>query len=203
MALMLESRELCAQCKAVDVTKYLSDKSEPDKLELGPFQDILRRSQSCQFCDLIIKSLGAAGNERHWERGKYPVETVYLGRYGHQVNEPRLEVWFDATSDTLPDGVWGHSTTLGQILPLLREQKHTEETEQDVSALVKHTACARIIGARLDYSVIRKWLADCEENHGAKCKPSSLSSVEDPPLMLIDVKKRCLVDKGCLKINGV
>ncbi|KFA45491.1 hypothetical protein S40293_10281 [Stachybotrys chartarum IBT 40293] len=164
--------QLCDTCQHVKLQDYLSDSTYPGTVELGSFQEIVKKDH-CPLCRLIIQVLSAHSAE-HWQAGIYPVEVCYLGRQNEQSDTPELEVWFNSTSETLPEGMWGHSTTLARILPLGR---------------------ARIVGDKVDITRIQGWMKSCASLHGLECNPPVLYNREKPSsdLLLIDVEKMRLV----------
>ncbi|KAI8660883.1 HET domain-containing protein [Fusarium keratoplasticum] len=172
---MDESNHICDACRAVDIAKYLSH-NDPISTPMGYFQDILK-NEDCTLCKLIVKALSVYARS-YWLPGKYPVEMCYLGRLSGNSTPGRIEVWFHATSKTLPDGIWGHFTVLGRI-------KCLESVEPPVLE-------------RLNYSLIRSWMDDCTTRHGPKCNPPGLSR-DCLPLILLDVKQMRLFksDRHC------
>ncbi|EEU42846.1 uncharacterized protein NECHADRAFT_84122 [Fusarium vanettenii 77-13-4] len=159
------SDDLCDTCRAVDVAKYLSHNG-PISTPMGYFQEILK-NEHCTLCKLIIKTLSVHAKS-YWRPGKYPSEMCYLGRLNRGPFPAEIEVWFHATSKTLPDGIWGHSTVLGRI-------KRVDSVEPRVFE-------------RLNYSLIRSWMHDCAAQHGPKCNPPGPSR-DSLPLLLLDVKR--------------
>ncbi|KAL6359738.1 hypothetical protein LRP88_07161 [Fusarium phalaenopsidis] len=99
---MDESNHICDTCRAANIAKYLSN-NDPISTPLGYFQDILK-NEDCTLCKLIVKALSVY-TRSYWQPGKYPVEMCYLGRFSGNSTPGRLEVWFHATSKTLPDGL--------------------------------------------------------------------------------------------------
>ncbi|KAF4986249.1 hypothetical protein FDECE_16050 [Fusarium decemcellulare] len=166
---MDEPQSLCKTCRKIDVAQYFSDK-DPGNTAIGNFQDILK-NESCTFCKLVIQALSVHATS-HWQPGKYPIEECYIGRYSGDSTAGRVEVWFHTTSKTLTDGRWGHSTVLGRI-------KCLDDTQP------------RLLGERLNHSLIRTWIVDCATHHGPKCNPPSSNS-DSLGLLLIDVKRMCL-----------
>ncbi|KAH7247928.1 heterokaryon incompatibility protein-domain-containing protein [Fusarium solani] len=172
---MDESNHICDTCRAVDIAKYLSN-NDPISTPLGYFQDILK-NEDCTLCKLIFKALSVY-TQSYWQPGKYPVEMCYLGRFSGNSTPGRIEVWFHATSKTLPDGIWGHYTVLGRI-------KCLDSVEPRVLQ-------------RLNYSLIRSWMDDCTTRHGPKCNPPGPNR-DYLPLILLDVKRMrlCKSDRHC------
>ncbi|KAJ3538980.1 hypothetical protein NM208_g5667 [Fusarium decemcellulare] len=181
---MDEPQSLCKTCQTIDIAQYFSDQ-DPGNTSIGNFQDILK-NESCTFCKLVIQAL-SVHTTRHWQPGKYPIEECYIGRYSGDLTPGRVEVWFDATSKTLPDGHWGHSTILGRI-------KCLDNTQP------------RLLGERLNYSLLRSWIDDCASHHGPKCNPSRSNS-DSLGLLLIDVKRmrlfQCDQDRPYLALSYV
>ncbi|KAJ4124393.1 hypothetical protein NW754_000090 [Fusarium falciforme] len=169
------SHDLCNACRAVDIAKYLSH-NDPISTPMGYFQDILK-NENCTLCKLVIKALSVYA-QSYWQPGKYPVEMCYLGRLSGNSSPGRIEVWFHATSKTLPDGIWGHRTVLGRI-------KYLDSVEPRVLE-------------RLNYSLIRSWVDDCTTRHGPKCNPPGPGR-DFLPLILLDVKQMRLFksDRHC------
>ncbi|KAH8658519.1 hypothetical protein BGZ61DRAFT_465758 [Ilyonectria robusta] len=158
------SHDLCNTCRAVNIAEYFSH-NDPVTTSMGHFQDILK-NENCTLCKLIVKALSVHAKS-YWQPGKYPIETCYLGRFSGNSTPRRVEVWFHATSKTLPDGIWGHSTVLGRI-------KCLDSLEPPLLE-------------RLNYSLIRSWMDDCATRYGPKCNPPG--SDESLPLLLLDVKR--------------
>lgn len=169
------SHDLCNACRAVNIAQYFSH-NDPVTTSMGHFQDILK-NENCTLCKLIVKALSVHAKS-YWQPGKYPIETCYLGRFSGNSTAGRVEVWFHATSKTLPDGIWGHSTVLGRIKCLDSVEPRLLE--------------------RLNYSLIRSWMDDCATRHGPKCNPPGSGSDSLPPLLL-DVKRMRLFksDRYC------
>lgn len=168
------SHDLCNTCRAVNIAEYFSH-NDPVTTSMGHFQDILK-NENCTLCKLIVKALSVHAKS-YWQPGKYPIETCYLGRFSGNSTPGRVEVWFHATSKTLPDGIWGHSTVLGRI-------KCLDSLEPPLLE-------------RLNYSLIRSWMDDCATRHGQKCNPPG--SDDSLPLLLLDVKRMRLFksDRYC------
>ncbi|KAI8662958.1 HET domain-containing protein [Fusarium sp. Ph1] len=176
---MDESNHICDTCRAANIAKYLSN-NDPISTPLGYFQDILK-NEDCTLCKLIVKALSVY-TRSYWQPGKYPVEMCYLGRFSGNSTPGRLEVWFHATSKTLPDGIWGHHTVLGRL-------KCLDSVEPRVLQ-------------RLNYSLIRSWMDDCTTRHGPKYNPPSPNS-DYLPLILLDVKRMrlCKNDRHCRSLS--
>lgn len=186
---MEKHSQLCDTCQRVKLENYFSLAEYPGTLELGPFQDIAKRDY-CPLCRLVIQALN--GHARHhWKTGIYPVEVCYLGRYDSKSSRPVLEVWFDSTSETLPKGMSGHSTTLAQIIPL-RQQPQQDEYEAG------STSSVELVGERVDFTRIQNWIRCCVSQHGPKCNAQKRQVVESPELrlLLIDVSSTKIVECG-------
>jgi hypothetical protein len=184
---MEQAGELCTACQAIDLRLYLFQDSYPGSVRLGPFQEI-RKRDNCTFCKLIVQAL-SSGPNGHWVEGAYPSEVCYLGRSSGRSHRPILEVWFDSTSETLPKGMFGHSTTHGEILAV----------NEDVSLIESRPAyTGRVVESSVNFSLLRSWLTECDKNHGKKCGTTE-KEVSFRGQYLIDVKRRCLVkcEKGC------
>ncbi|KAF4632992.1 hypothetical protein G7Y89_g5142 [Cudoniella acicularis] len=158
-------KELCDICQTIDLQQYLFQNLCPGAITLGPFQNILKKS-NCPLCRLIIQALNVNSAD-YWEKRKYPAEACYFGQQDGLSRPSVLEVWFDSTSETLPDGTFGHSTTLGEILLVSDDNKMSGRRPTNRGVL-----------------------------HGEKCqksksKPPSQGSY---PLILIDVERRRLVN---------
>ena len=177
--------QLCSICQDIDLQQYLFQDACPGTVTLGGFQDILKK-EKCSLCRLIIKALSANSRD-HWEKDIYPSEVCYLGRQDGRTQPSVVEVWFDSTSETLPKGMSGHSTTRGEILLV------TEESE---TLSRKPTNLGRQVGSQIDLALLREWLSNCESGHGEKCGGSARNdqSTEPHPLILVDVERRRLVE---------
>ena len=182
-----EHLKLCDICQHVRLVDYFSVGNYPGTVELGRFQDVAKRDR-CPLCKLVIQAL-SSHSRRHWKTGVYPVETCYLGRYDEKSNRPVLEVWFDSTSETLPDGMSGHITTLEQILPL--HQPLVQDTSE-----AREISRAQLVGEKADISRIQGWMKICASRHGPNCNPpkSYASEKSDLSLLLVDVRRMRLAE---------
>jgi hypothetical protein len=183
--------EFCDICQYIKLEDYFTQARYPGTVKLGCFQDIAKKDR-CPLCRLVIQSLNHH-SQKHWEAGMYPVEVCYLGRYNRKSNWPVLEVWFNSTSETLPQGMWGHCTTLSQIYSLRQSLVHSNV--QNMSK-AKEEGSYQLIGEKVDVSRIQSWLQNCSLLHGRRCNPSKLhiSKTSDLRLLLIDVKGMRLVE---------
>ena len=172
--------DLCSVCCAIDLKRHLFEKEYFGPVELGGFQDILQR-QHCALCRLIVRALSWSSTH-HWQPGKYPVETCYLGRQEGSSAPPALEVWFTATTSTLPDGVYGHHIVLGQILPLEVPLSKDRNMQEGV---------ARVLESKVNISIIQGWLNSCVRSHGPRCQPASQHPTG---LYLIDIEGMRIVE---------
>ena len=179
--------ELCDTCQEIKLEDYLYQANYPGTVELGRFQDVAKRNH-CSLCRLVIQGLNYH-SQQHWKSGIYPVEVCYLGRYDENSNRPIVEVWFNSTSESLPDGIWGHFTTLSQILLL-----HQQHGSSKARAIVH----AQLVGEKVDISRIRGWMENCACLHGPKCNPPQPHMIEslDSSLLLVDVKRMRLAVCG-------
>lgn len=180
---MATSPKLCDICRPIKLDDYFYQGKYPGTVELGPYQDIAKKDR-CLLCRLVIQALNGHSRD-HWKAGIYPVEVCYLGRCSGRSSLPVLDVWFNSTSDTLPDGMWGHSTTQCQI-NLLDAYPHVC-AEDESRAICR----ARIIGEKVDVSLIRRWMERCASFHGSNCNSLELhkSGKSGSRLLMIDVQK--------------
>lgn len=174
--------KLCDTCRHIKLEDYFYQAEYPGTVELGRFQDVAKKGR-CPLCRLVIQALNGYSRQ-HWKTGIYPVEVCYLGRYYEKQNHPVLEVWFDSTSKTLPDGMRGHCTTLSQLLPLDQPLGHSAS---EVGAI----GPARLVGEKADISRIRGWMNSCASFHGPNCNSpkSHINERPDLRLLLVDVKR--------------
>ncbi|KAI5458909.1 heterokaryon incompatibility protein-domain-containing protein [Mariannaea sp. PMI_226] len=181
---MEQNSMLCETCQHINLDNYLNQATSPGTVELGYFQDIAKKDD-CPLCRLVIQTLNCH-SRKHWKTGIYPVEVCYLGRYDETSTSPVLEVWFNSTSETLPDGMRGHSTTLGQILPLLPRFSSSHDANRSGS-----TSRVQLVGEKVDVSRIQRWMSSCASHHGLKCNPTKPQTREkaDVGLLLVDVKR--------------
>ena len=177
--------QLCIICQKINLQQYLFEDLSPGTITLGGFQDIAKKRE-CPLCRLIIQALGANSRD-HWEVGIYPSEVCYFGRQDGRSRPSILEVWFDSTSETLPEGIFGHSTTRGEILLVSDNSKAISR---------RPTNFGRRIGSQIEMSVLRGWLSSCATIHGDKCEglKTKDSSTSTKPLILVDVVHRRLVE---------
>lgn len=177
--------QLCSICQKIDLQQYLFEDLSPGTITLGGFQDIVKKSE-CPLCRLIIQALSANSRD-HWEAGIYPSEVCYFGRQDGRSRPSIVEVWFDSTSETLPKGIFGHSTTRGEILLVSDDSKPISR---------RPTNLGRRIGSQIEMSILRGWLSSCEAIHGDKCEgPKSKDlSTSTMPLILVDVVHHRLVE---------
>jgi hypothetical protein len=136
---------------------------------------------------LVIQALSVHAQD-YWRPGKYPIEMCYLGRFNKTLVPAALEVWFDATSETLPDGISGHHTVLGRI-----KSQDTIQACKDATAGRKTQA---LLLEDVDYSLVRGWIEDCTNHHGTKYNPPSFDSSKSLSLLLVDAKRIRLVECG-------
>jgi hypothetical protein len=87
--------------------------------------------------------------------------------------------------------MWGHSTTLGQILPLQRP--HLRPASR--TGAICH---AQLVEEKVDISRIRGWMKSCASLHGPNCNPQKrqTSGKSDLGLLLVDVKRTRLAECG-------
>ncbi|KIM96766.1 hypothetical protein OIDMADRAFT_204534 [Oidiodendron maius Zn] len=177
--------ELCSICQKINLQQYLFEDLSPGTITLGGFQDIAKKSE-CPLCRLIIQALGANSRD-YWDAGIYPSEACYFGRQDGRSRPSILEVWFDSTSETLPEGICGHITTRGEILLVSDNSKAISR---------RPTNPGRPIGSQIEMSVLRGWLSSCETCHGDKCEGLKTKdpSASTKPLILVDVVHRRLVE---------
>ncbi|KAN0108840.1 Heterokaryon incompatibility protein (HET) domain containing protein [Hyaloscypha variabilis] len=178
---MEQEGPLCIACQTLDLRLYLFQDAHRGSIELGSFQEILKRD-NCSFCKMIVQALSYKP-KGYWVEGVYPSEVCYIGRRRANSHRPILEVWFDSTSETLPKGMFGHSTTHGEILAVDDEAGLTESRPEYTG---------RVVESSVNFSLLRSWLTECDKNHGEKCRITA----KNAPLRgqyLIDVKRRCLV----------
>ncbi|KFY24758.1 hypothetical protein V491_02032 [Pseudogymnoascus sp. VKM F-3775] len=176
--------ELCIVCRDIDLRQYLFQDLCPGTVKLGEFQDIMKRKH-CPLCRVIMRAL-YVNSEDYWKEGIYPVESCYLGRYDKLLRPSILEVWFTSDSTTLPKGIYGYNTTLGEIILVSNGTQGLENTPINPG---------RIVGPSVDMAVLRGWLSNCENRHGEKCEGTRTlvpPGITDSQL-LIDVNKGCLV----------
>lgn len=187
MGKMDKHSELCDICQHITLEDYLYQANYPGTVELGRFQDIAKKDR-CPLCKLVIQALNSHSRQ-HWKVGIYPMEVCYLGRYDEKSNRPVLEVWFDSTSETLPDGMWGHSTTLSHILPLSQPLVHS-------TTKAGATGRAQLLGEKVDISRIRGWMKSCDSLHGPHCNTPKPCTGKKPDfgLLLIDVRRMRLAE---------
>lgn len=176
--------ELCVVCRDIDLTQYLFHDSCVATVRLGEFQDILKRKH-CALCKIIIRALYVS-SEDHWKEGIYPMETCYLGRHDKLSKSPILEVWFTSDSTTLPKGMYGFATTIGAVISVSDGTNGLEDTSANLG---------RTVETSVDMAVLRGWLSNCENRHGAKCEGTrtAVPSGTTDSKFLIDVNKGCLV----------
>ncbi|KAH6646792.1 heterokaryon incompatibility protein-domain-containing protein [Truncatella angustata] len=179
--------KLCDTCQHVKLEDYLYQAKYPGTVELGRFQDVAKKSD-CPLCRLVIQALNIYSRQ-YWKAGVYPVEVCYLGWHVEKSNQPVLDVWFNSTSETLPDGMWGHSTTLGQIIPLYQPLAHTASE----AGVIGRT---QLVGEKIDISRLRGWMNSCASFHGPNCNPPKLHITERPDLrlLLVDVRRMRLAE---------
>lgn len=174
------SEMLCSRCQHLDLRRFLIEHEDPEPAVLGDFQEISQR-ENCTFCQLIIRAL-SAHSQGYWQEKIYPIEKCYLGRALGISGTSRLVTWFDATSSTLPPGIFGHNTTSGEILLLEEKADLRQSIQAGLARPVKET--------RTDFSLIRKWIDSCEKHHGPGC---CLEPYKPTYIRLIDVERMCLV----------
>ena len=186
---MKNNLELCDICQEINLEDYLYRADYPGTVELGCFQDVAKKNH-CPLCRLVIQALNCHSRQ-HWKSGIYPIEVCYLGRYNGKSKRLVLEVWFNSISETLPDGMWGYSTTLSQILPLQQQLMHD-------TSKARISAFTQLIGEKIDISRIRDWMQNCASLHGSKCNPHKLHFSEnlDLGLLLVDVRKMRLAERS-------
>lgn len=174
--------KFCDICRNITIEDYIFQAEYPGTVELGPFQNITKKSR-CPLCRLVIQALNVHSRQ-HWQTGIYPVEVCYLGRFDGVSNQPCLEVWFTSNSQTLPDGMWGHSTTLAQILPL------------DAADGPGTTGRVQLVGEKIDISRIQGWTKSCASLHGPNCNPPKphMSDAPGLGLLLVNVRRMRLVE---------
>ncbi|KAK8085481.1 HET-domain-containing protein [Apiospora hydei] len=182
---METSPELCDICRHIKLEDYFSQAEYPGTVELGPFQDIDKKKDRCLLCRLVVQALNGHSRD-HWKPGVYPVEVCYLGRYSGRTNQVVLDVWFNSTSETLRDSSWGYDTTQCQILSV--QPCRPVCTEDDDAGAISR---GRILGEKVDLTLIRGWLERCTSSHGPKCNNNPrpyTREVPGPRLLLIDVQ---------------
>ncbi|KAI3340374.1 HET-domain-containing protein [Ustulina deusta] len=172
------ARELCFRCRSINIAAYLDDQDYPGTVELGPYQEILSRKH-CSFCMLVIQALSFNATE-YWRAGEYPVEKCCLGKMNGESSPPALDVWFDSTSQTLPNGM-GHHTTQAQIMPLYSASIH-----QNLS--YGSNRFGRFVGAQIDIALVRTWINNCIDDHGSQCISNHVTSSDGFELLVIDVE---------------
>lgn len=179
---MEKNLQRCDTCRYIKLEDYFYRVDYPGTVVLGRFQDVAKKD-GCLLCRLAIQALNSH-SRKHWKADIYPVEVCYLGRYDEKPNRPVLEVWFNSTSETLPDGMSGHSTTLAQILPLHQPLVQNARTAGAISR-------AQIVGEKIDIPRIRGWMESCASLHGPNCNPPKphISERPDFGLLLVDVKR--------------
>lgn len=177
-------RELCNICQKINLQQYLFSDLCPGTITLGGFQEIFKKSK-CSLCRLIIQALNA-NSRPYWKAGAYPTEVCYWGRQDGRNRPSILEVWFDSTSETLPKGMSGHSTTHGEILLLRSDSKDMSRRPINLGMRV---------GSHIDMHLISGWLKTCETTHGDKCESEKHKGLQTTtkPLILIDAAHRRLV----------
>ncbi|KAK8044395.1 hypothetical protein PG993_004419 [Apiospora rasikravindrae] len=183
---MESSPELCEICGHIRLQDYFSQAEYPGTVELGPFQDIFSKKNRCPLCKLVIQTLNGHSRD-HWKTGIYPVEVCYLGRYSGRTHHSVLDVWFSSTSETLRNSSWGYDTTQSQILPI--QQCRTVCTGYNEKEAI---GCGRVLGEKVDISLIRGWMERCASSHGLKCNSNSrpyTGEVSGPKLLLIDAQR--------------
>lgn len=184
---MEKNLELCATCQEIKLEDYFFEANYPGTVELGHFQDVAKRNH-CSLCRLVIQALNNHSRQ-HWKSSIYPIEVCYLGRFNEKSNRPVLEVWFNSTSETLPDGMWGYSTTLSQILPLHQQPVHD-------ATKARASDRAQLVGEKVDVPRIRGWMKSCASLHVPDCNPPRFHMSEDldTSLLLVDVRRMRLAE---------
>ncbi|KAI4602584.1 hypothetical protein KJ359_007799 [Pestalotiopsis sp. 9143b] len=99
--------------------------------------------------------------------------------------------WFDSTTDTLPSDVSGYSTTVAEII-------RTSYTQAFAHGVIQADTLkyARLLGEKVDLSLIRGWIGQCALSHGSQCDlpRSQLSEQPSMKLLLVDVQRLALVE---------
>ncbi|KAI1875380.1 hypothetical protein JX265_004438 [Neoarthrinium moseri] len=182
-----ESQQLCSRCRSLNVTAIFESKSL-DTVELGAYQVILS-NKDCPFCMLVIHAL-SPGATKSWKPGEYPVEMCYLGKLERRSTSPAFDVWFEATSQTLPRGRYGHGITRGQIMVLDSATVHRAPAGD-------RTNHGQIVGKQMNFAMIRSWLDECTQHHdGTKCGQNEALPSNGPQMFLIDVERMRLERMG-------
>lgn len=188
---MAKCLDLCDKCQQINLRDYLYQNDYPGTIELGCFQDIATKVH-CSLCRLVIQAL-TLHSRQHWKSGIYPVEVCYLGSYNGRSNRQVLDIWFDSTSATLPNGIFGHSTTLCQILPL---SHRVVDDASEIGARASASAYTNLIGEKVDMSRVHTWMQNCTSSHGPNCKSDEFHFADNLnlSLLLIDVKDMRLIE---------
>ncbi|ETS87797.1 hypothetical protein PFICI_01625 [Pestalotiopsis fici W106-1] len=183
--------KFCDICQYIKLEDYLYTDEHHSTVRLGRFQDIAKRTQ-CPLCCLAIKAFNVHART-FWKTDVYPVEVCYLGRYHEQSNKRGLQLWFDSTTDTYPEGISGYTTTVAEIVPLFQIQAlaHT-------AGKAGKSHHARLLGEMADIALIRDWMRQCALSHGSKCNPPKPHPTELPGLrlLLVDVLGMKLVESA-------
>jgi hypothetical protein len=167
---------ICLHCREIDVEKLLLGRDYLGPIQLRGYQEILQQDD-CALCRVFIRALSFS-SQSFWQKGHYPIEICHLGRIQGTSSPPRLEVWFDATSSTLPIGVHGHMTTVGEILPMEELPNDENITPRGLARLLSNSAA--------DFSLIQNWINYCRDNHESNCHGLPRKCVD---MMLIDVER--------------
>lgn len=183
----MDSR-FCDTCRPIKLEDYFCRDDNPGTVELGRFQDIARRTQ-CPLCSFVIKAFNLHTSYDR-EDGTYLVEMCYLGRTWRYRNDHNLQVWFESTPDTSPTRIFCR-TIMAQILCLAPTQSRANE-----AIAANRPQYARLLGEKVDISLIRGWIRQCTSSHGSKCDLPRCQLIHQPDinLILVDVRRLRLVE---------
>lgn len=180
---------LCTECASLKLSRkdfekppFVPEEKYHKVILTGTVTQLKRTRPICGFCRLILHVL-----ERNEQRSPSVLRDDTEWELQWMQNNFEYDPVGEGTEDRYGSGLYPklkspgiHSTT-DYCIQLI--------DDADTNAFLR----GRKIGAHVDLNLIKQWICKCREEHGPKCKKSSLSIGERPKsLRCIDVAQNCL-----------
>jgi hypothetical protein len=200
--------ELCDVCKTLELDakrfivlpgdKEWKQPNQPDELSisLGKVEDMMKKA-GCPLCRLLLVALGGS---------KVPT---------YEDDEPICVDLSWNTDGPMPDPMapWSHRPEVRILRPYARKQGRGFVRSTRLNLFPEITLLANdsptnsttyfvrpICPDKIDFAVVRRWLALCDSNHGKTCRKNpvlkelkrSHPTKEVPDFRCIDVEQNCL-----------
>ncbi|KAI1450488.1 HET-domain-containing protein [Annulohypoxylon stygium] len=210
-----QSSDLCSVCANIDFAEYFKEERD-DRIDrttgfieaastakrLGFLRDICLKARQCSFCWIIVQSVCTTVLSREQtpkallekEKSVTKPRECYLYSYCSAKNDRIKDA--NPSSKAIRIGIayraGGPSDRGGAVDGQIGDIQLLDEDSMRIRN--SRAFFGRRVGPEINLSLVNYWLDLCETNHGVRCNGERLgTNVEPKDLLVIDVKKRCIV----------